>query len=577
MAPARPRGAAAWAIRGAIAVALVAVGIGATLSYQQSTAPPSVVRIEPLTRDGRIKGNEVGPTPLVTDGERIYFTEQAGVVPLLAQVSVSGGETVSSPAPFADTYPTSISPDGSSLLLGGTNNFGGDMPFYAIQLPQSTPRRLDDFRAQDAAWSRDGQRLAYAEARNVYVATADGSSPSKIATAPEMTFWPRWSAGGSIIRFSTGYLTGQAKLWEVNVDGTGLHQMLADSKAVPEACCGDWSPDGKEYYFEGASSGQSNIWALAKGSSRPVQLTNGPLSFRNPAVSPDGKKIFAVGEEQRGLLLKYNAKLGQFVPILEGISPDWIDFSRDGRWICYSTLPNGALWRARADGSDKLQLTFAPMQATMAHWSPDASQIAFDGRMPGKPWNIYLIHADGTGLEQLFPEDMMQVGSWEPDGEHLSIDRPIPYANPQPGQVLQIETMDLKTHKMTPVPGSRNLWGSSWSPDGRYLQAISADGLSILMYDAHAGSWKRFAAVSLNFGNWTNDSQYFYYDVLGTDPVFYRVHVPDMKVQRVASLWGYRRPFGFLGAFSGLAADGSPLIVSDIGLHEIYALDLRQP
>jgi hypothetical protein len=54
------------------------------------------------------------------------------------------------------------------------------------------------------------------------------------------------------------------------------------------------------------------------------------------------------------------------------------------------------------------------------------------------------------------------------------------------------------------------------------------------------------------------------------------VHVPDLKVERVLSLRGYRRPFGFLGAFSGLAADGSPLVVDDIGLHEIYALDLKQ-
>ena len=59
--------------------------------FERATAPPRVVRIEPLTSDGRVKGNEVQPTPLVTDGERIYFTELAGVVPLLSQVSVSGG------------------------------------------------------------------------------------------------------------------------------------------------------------------------------------------------------------------------------------------------------------------------------------------------------------------------------------------------------------------------------------------------------------------------------------------------------------------------------------------------------
>ncbi|HEV2304440.1 MAG TPA: hypothetical protein VGR93_02885 [Candidatus Acidoferrales bacterium] len=72
----------------------------------------------------------------------------------------------------------------------------------------------------------------------------------------------------------------------------------------------------------------------------------------------------------------------------------------------------------------------------------------------------------------------------------------------------------------------------------------------------------------------SRDSQYVYFDTLSADPALYRAHVPDLKVERVLSLKGYRRPFGFIGAYSGLAPDGSPLIVDDVGWHEIYALDL---
>jgi hypothetical protein len=65
--------------------------------------------------------------------------------------------------------------------------------------------------------------------------------------------------------------------------------------------------------------------------------------------------------------------------------------------------------------------------------------------------------------------------------------------------------------------------------------------------------------------------------VLGGDPAYYRVHVPDLKVERVVRLKGYRRPFGFIGAFSGLTPDGSLRIGDDVGWHEIYALDLKLP
>jgi hypothetical protein len=94
------------------------------------------------------------------------------------------------------------------------------------------------------------------------------------------------------------------------------------------------------------------------------------------------------------------------------------------------------------------------------------------------------------------------------------------------------------------------------------------------MYEKRTESWKKFTTLEINFVLWSRDSQYLYFDTLGADPAFYRAHVPDLKVERVLSLKGYRRPFGFIGAYSGLAPDGSPLIVDDVGWHEIYALDL---
>jgi hypothetical protein len=143
----------------------------------------------------------------------------------------------------------------------------------------------------------------------------------------------------------------------------------------------------------------------------------------------------------------------------------------------------------------------------------------------------------------------------------------------QPGQ-MGIKTADLRTHQVVSMPGSEGLFGAMWSPDGRYLVAITPGALGLQMYDKSTGSWKKFTSLEINFELWRRDSQYLYFDTLGADPALYRAHVPDLKVERVLSLKGYRRPFGFIGAYSGLAPDGSPLIVDDVGWHEIYALDL---
>ena len=88
-----------------------------------------------------------------------------------------------------------------------------------------------------------------------------------------------------------------------------------------------------------------------KVSREPVQLTTGPLQFSNPLPSRDGKKLFVVGIQPRAELVRYDAKSGDFVPYLGGISASDVDFSRDGQWVTYVSLPEGTLWRSKLDGS----------------------------------------------------------------------------------------------------------------------------------------------------------------------------------------------------------------------------------
>jgi Tol biopolymer transport system component len=62
------------------------------------------------------------------------------------------------------------------------------------------------------------------------------------------------------------------------------------------------------------------------------------------------------------------------VPYLPGISAEDLAFSADGQWVVYASYPDGLLWRSRVDGSERLQLTFPPLQAELPRWSHDAKQ-----------------------------------------------------------------------------------------------------------------------------------------------------------------------------------------------------------
>src|SRR5579871_2997378 len=105
------------------------------------------------------------------------------------------------------------------------------------------------------------------------------------------------------------------------------------------------------------------------------QLTHGPISFDAPVAAPDGRKLFAIGRFQRGELMRLDARSGRFVPWLPGTSADGVSFSADGKSVVYTQHPEQTLWRSRADGSERVQLTFAGLKVMLPRWSPDSQRI----------------------------------------------------------------------------------------------------------------------------------------------------------------------------------------------------------
>jgi hypothetical protein len=102
----------------------------------------------------------------------------------------------------------------------------------------------------------------------------------------------------------------------------------------------------------------------------PIQITNGPLSYSRPSPSRDGKHLFAIGMKRRGELVRYDRNSKQLTPFLSGISAINPSFSQDGQWVAYIAYPDLTLWRSRADGTARLQLTYPPMEVLYPSISP---------------------------------------------------------------------------------------------------------------------------------------------------------------------------------------------------------------
>jgi len=290
-----------------------------------------------------------------------------------------------------------------------------------------------------------------------------------------------------------------------------------------------------------------------------------------------------VGEQQRGQLERLDLKSQQFVPFLHGISAGQTDFSRDGKWVTYISYPDTLLWRSRSDGSEKLQLTYAPVEVAGPHWSPDGRQITYLCELPGKPPKICTVSADGGVSEEVEMDDQHwhDDPQWFPDGRSLIVALyPPGLINTKP-QDVAISQFDLKTKQTTSLPGSEGMVGPRVSPDGRYISTLSADFKKLMLLELSTRKWSELATgVVLQNPNWSHDGKFVYLEDLGADGLeIDRISLGTGKKERVAILKGISQvPVPGTGVpWNGVAPDGSPLIMRDVGIHELYSLELQLP
>ncbi len=578
-------------IAAAVLLVIAAVSAAAFFALRGSLPPPRVLSIQQLTSD------DLPKDMVLTDGPRVYFTESVNERWLPSQVSANGGEISRISTPFDNNFLFDVSPARSELLVESLSGEAGFLTSMAgtawiVPVPAGSPRRVGDFIVNAAAWSRDGQQLAYAQRGDIYLARWDGTKPHKLATAPGCCMDMMFSPDAKYLRFTAREASDTASgLWEVGIDGTGMHPLLSDSfHQAPGECCGKWSADGRYYFFAALHNGRTDIWALREQGGilhphrpDPMPITTGPLAYFSPAPALAGNRLFVIGEQQKTQLQRFDLKSQQFVPYLSGISGGETDFSRDGKWVAYVSYPDYVLWRMRSDGSEKLRLTYAPMTMSMPHWSPDGKQIAFACNLPGTTQQACIVSADGGTAEPVqigdarWPDDVQ----WSPDGKFLI------FALYPPGVVgknpkdFSIAQFDLQTKKMTTLAGSEGMLGPRWSPDGHYISALSADTKKATLMDVRTGKWSELASGRvLQYPNWSPDSKYAYFEDLGEDgPEIDRVAIANSRKERVLALKGIPRVFmqESSAPWNGVAPDGSVLIMRDVSSRELYSLELQLP
>jgi WD40 repeat protein len=133
----------------------------------------------------------------------------------------------------------------------------------------------------------------------------------------------------------------------------------------------------------------------------------------------------------------------------------------------------------------------------------------------------------------------------------------------------------LKERRLSVVPGSEGLWTARWSPDGRYIVALTEDSRSLMLFDFRAGKWTKLLTLGQILDlHWSRQGKCIYLNAASPagEPALFRVEIPGHQAERLISLKGTQNT-GWLG----LAPDDSPLVVRQVSGTEIYALECQFP
>jgi Tol biopolymer transport system component len=557
----------------AAAVFFAALVAGAIAWLRMTPAVPVVESVTQLTDDGEPKTGQ-----LVSDGSRVYFNEGPNGSWKIAQVSTSGGRTSLVDTRVPSPWIAGIAPDNSSLLVSAGGYEDGLYPLWLIPVPAGEPRRLGTIAGSDEAFLPDG-RILFVNYRDLYAAENDGSNPRMLASMDGYIQDPNASADGKNVT-ATLYTRGWASstLVKIGADGAGLQTILSSDKDG-RPCCSRWSPDGRYLVYGTAHRQGSDLWALPMqtgffGRARtPVRLTAGPLEYSGVGMSRDGKQIFAVGTKRRGELVRYDVQTQQFFPFLGGISAIDPTFSKDGKWVTYTSYPDHNLWHSHADGTERTQLTYPPLKVQGPSISPDGNKVAFTSAQ----YDIYVVGADG-GAPQKVAEHSL-APNWSPDGNVLLFTSFYGYDRPAAERHQSyLQTFDLRTKELRVVPSSEGKGGGLWvGQDG--LIAGGEAFTKLLYFDFKSQKWSEL--LSGNFVTWSAslDGKYLYFTTGGAEPQAKRIHLSEGKVETIANLSGLRRVVDAIEGIPQIAAvpDGSIVLTRDIGTQEIYALNIKWP
>lgn len=575
-----------FVIIGALALALVFLLVNARFGAGgpdrvSVDGNPVVTSVRKLTNSPIYLPPYSSVFPLVVDDSRVYFDHFDDGLNRIGQVSRSGGEVLAFDDRFNDpnivTVLDRLSPDESALVLNVFDNSrpANEPEIWEVPIVAGSPRKIGD--GYQSAISPDGTRMIFRRGwTDLYLANADMTDARKVFTADAMSlYWLRFSPDGKRVRFTLFIDHFAGSIWEYSLELDEAYPIMPNWNAG-YACCGSWTPDGKYYVFEAMHEAGPQIWAIRNmpdgrpHPDGPFLLSSSVMDFKRPALSEDGKTIYAIGWQLRGEVVEKWPGDDSFRPItgLRSMSVEQVDFSRDGEWAAFVSYPDGHLWKKHFADEFASQLTFGSMRVANPQISPDGRMIAFEGWNPGdQKKKIFIIPRDGGDADIVSDREVSAWDpSWSPDGTKLLFS--------EKSEVSPV-IFDLLTGTASTYGGAVPIYSAQWAPDGsKFLGRSNKD---LVVYDFEEEELDTIIEDAPFYNcYWSSDSRHVYLVdswIKRRDRAIFRLNIHDKKMEKILRVGSERIAWGTDARWVGVRPEGVAMFMRDHSIHNIYALE----
>jgi Tol biopolymer transport system component len=165
---------------------------------------------------------------------------------------------------------------------------------------------------------------------------------------------------------------------------------------------------------------------------------------------------------------------------------------------------------------------------------------------------------------------------WGPGGTSIIFGRLPDYAA-EATAPKDIRILDLATKKVTILPESTGMFSPRWSPNGRYIAAMTLDQHRLMVFDRDTEKWSTIAEGRIHNPVWSRDGKSLYFQALQEDEVpIVRVTIANRRLERICDrnvestadsieFWGIAPDGGPIGSFVFWAADIYGLTGTGVG------------